>query len=242
MRTSSPAAPVGPAPFLDGQVFETFGQPVPVRRRFLDARAVHSALPPPPEVEDDVLVQVLVDLSGSMIGGNDAAGLRFEATLVALEHLVGRSRFARRRKGRWHVQVLSFDLNSPLDLVPLELSRKTLPQVEAALLAPFQGGCSSLSASLRTAESTVHPAPRRLLVVLSDMELFGDPVDIFNRLAASSADVVLAVVFSSAVPAALGAPVLAHHVDPATADPAAVAHHLVAAAQRLVEQTTAVHA
>lgn len=65
---------------------------VNVARSTLDAR-------PQPVKTEGVLIDILDDESGSMWSGNDALGLRHEAALIAIEHLVSTGGTGHRKAG-----------------------------------------------------------------------------------------------------------------------------------------------
>ncbi|MFA9432000.1 hypothetical protein [Egicoccus sp. AB-alg2] len=236
MRIVDPPVTFGRALVVDPMPYYRLGQATArQRQRVLDPRAVRGTLPSVGAPPVDVLLQVLFDLSGSMSSGNDAAGLRFEATLIALEHLTAA---APRRSPRWSVQLASFDLDSAVELSPTPLTRRLLlRELCPRLLTRPDGGTSTLGPSLRAAETTANPG-MRVLLVLSDFELF-DPVSIFDELEASTADLVVALVFNSrGVPPQLESRDLTfHHIAPAD-EPAIVAHYLIATAQTVTHRTT----
>ena len=132
---------------------------------------------------------------------------------------------------RWHLRFSTFDLNSPKELPATRLDARGLRVAERALLARAPGGSSQLGPSLRTVESTPF-AGRRILVVLSDLELYDpNPAEVLAELIDSSADTVLATVFRAPIPAALlGTRVQVASIDPHTSVPADVAARIVTAA------------
>jgi hypothetical protein len=195
--------------------------------RVLSSAEVRRGLGRPPMVRGPAVVDLLSDLSGSMIGANDAKGLRHEAALIALEHL------ATGRGSQWHARVFSFDMNSPLDLALTPLDGRGRQAAQRALLSASPGGSSNLGPSLRAAEATA-PSMPRLLVVMSDFELFDmDLSSVYNLLANSTATHVLALVFTSDPPSALVATgVEVHHIH-ASNKPADVARFITDAAAKL---------
>lgn len=205
-------------------------------RRLLDPAVVRRDLPRVGAPPVDALIQLLFDLSGSMTSGNDAAGLRFESALIGLEHLMAAPS---RRGRRWSVELRSFDLTSPLELAPIPLERRHAAELRSRLLDRPGNGTSLLRPALRAAEASGAASPARVLVVLSDFELFdGADPDVLDELEASRADLVVAIVLSSrGVPDGLSGRdrLHVHHVHPSDADPAAIAQHLVRTAVTVVE-------
>lgn len=211
----------------------------PMVDRVLDATAVRRALgaAPVPLGVHPALLQVLTDLSGSMWGGNDAAGLRHEALLVLAEHLAVASR---RGRTPWYLEVISFDTSSPFDLGPVPLERKRRKELATHLLAKEAGGSSCLGPSLAIAEATTWRGPIARCV-LSDFELFdADVPSVLHRFLLSPADVSMAVVFRSPVPAVLaGSDAVVHAVDPSRDKAEAVALCLWDAVKVLAGQAVA---
>jgi hypothetical protein len=165
-------------------------------RRLAD-REIRRRLGPPPVIDGDVLLDAIFDESGSMTSGNDAFRHRREAVLIAAEHLASRSR----RGARWSARLTSFDCAGPLDLPLTTLDRVGLRVVRERLLTGTPGGCSRLGPALLAVESAPQRDGRRVLVVLSDFELFDpDPRQVVRRLVRATADVVVAVVFRAPVP------------------------------------------
>lgn len=165
------------------------------------------------------------DLSGSMAGGNDSAGLRHEALLIVAEHLAGR----RRATGHsWHLRVHSFDDGgTSLDLPRTVVDRRQLRAIEPVLLGETYGGSSNLGPSLSSsiAESSNWGSGGIVRVVLSDFELFDANVPgVLRTFEDAPAELNVAVVFRSPVPEALDAGrVRTHHVDPVADAPETVA-------------------
>ena len=127
-----------------------------------------------------VLLIGVFDNSGSITGGNDGVGRRFDEFGFAVAPVASRCRCRSDA-----VSVLHFDTPTSGDLgpVPVRGSRAALAR---ALAAPHDGaGCSSLSASLTAAErlAAAHPTHESVLVVCTDFELF-DPPGTLDRLAA----------------------------------------------------------
>lgn len=224
VRLSVSNVPVGPLAFA-GRAPGNFSPEPVMRLRHLDSTAIRRHLPRPVAPAMSLRIQLISDLSGSMHGGNDAAGLRHESALIALEHLAA----GQRRRAPWEVEVLSFDLNSAIDFGPAMLDRKGLAEVGRALLTNPSGGSSELGPSLIAADRWSGP---RVLAVMSDMELFDSDVKrVLDRFIRSTAIEVVALVFRSAPPPQIiGTRVRVVHVDPRTTPPADIARHLVEAA------------
>ncbi len=138
---------------------------------------------------------------------------------------------------KWHLRVSTFDLTSPKELVATRLDQRGLRSAERSLLARSPGGSSNLGPSLQYVESAGFDG-RRLLVVLSDFELFDrNPAEVLDELVASSADTVLALVFRSSPPAALiDTRVRVARIDPETSVPAQIAQRIVEAASAALAQ------
>jgi hypothetical protein len=132
---------------------------------------------------------------------------------------------------RWHLRLTTFDLNSPKELPTTRLDARGLRAAEHALLARSPGGSSHLGPALHSVESTPF-AGRRILVVLSDFELYDpNPVDVLVKLIGSSADTVSTIVFRAPPPAALiGTRVDVTSIDPHTSVAADIATHIVTTA------------
>jgi hypothetical protein len=201
-----------------------------VSHRQLNAGAIRDHLAPPPILQRDALIDALFDESGSMWSGNDAIMHRREAFLIALEHLAAGGR----RTTRWSARITTFDCSGPMEMPATKLDRTGLHAAESKLLACGPGGSSNLGPSLTAVESEGFRG-ERVLVVFSDFELFDpDPARVLADLRASTAAVVLAVVFRSPVPAELvGGRVQAMHIDPRSTTPTEIAVAVVEAARHL---------
>src|SRR5206468_3084701 len=104
---------------------------------------------------------------------------------------------------RWSLRITTFDLHSPKELAATRLDPAGLRAAERALLTQSPGGSSNLGPALHSVETTGF-AGHRLLVVLSDLELYDPDVDrILRELIESTADAVLALVFRASPPPAL---------------------------------------
>jgi hypothetical protein len=176
--------------------------------RQLNSRSVRRSLDTPPTLAEDLLLDVITDISASMTGGNDALGLRHEAILILLEHLA-----AKRRQGlnsrlgpekpSWYFQCRTFDKkNTCLDIGRVKLDSKSLPSIRRALLAPTFGGSSVLGPALHSSAADAGGwQGRHVRVVMSDFELYDKSVpDVLDRFADSAADVNLALVFGESDP------------------------------------------
>jgi hypothetical protein len=218
---------IDPMPVAAGRVRVPAGRrytppPDPVteprrKPRLLNAAAVRRNLSQAPRITRDWTIIVHTDLSGSMIGGNDAAGLRHEALLVLAEHLAATGRSD--KGARWHLRVHSFDDGfTCLDIERTPIDRRTVRSLERALLGETWGGSSNLGPSLRTsiAESGTWAKGGIVRVVLSDFELLDPDVPgVLQQLLAAPAEQNVAIAFRSPVPPALlGTAVATHHVDP----------------------------
>lgn len=196
--------------------------------RRLDARAIRRELPRAPRPDEDTLVDVIFDESGSVTGGNDVVGLRHELILIACEHLAGTG-----MGSRWYLRVQSFDSPSAFDLPVTRLDRRGLNTAREVLLRASAGGSSCLGPALHRAESDLgdFKGRPRLLVVLTDFELF-DPVPAVTLAAVvcSSAREVLAVSLNNAPPITLRASRVRTAQVTAGDQPAVLARHVTEAA------------
>jgi hypothetical protein len=105
--------------------------------------------------------------------------------------------------GQLYARFTTFDPTSPMDLPVTRLDRRGLRVAEEKLLAGYPGGSSDLGPALRSSEQAGFDG-RRLLVVMSDFEIFPEPpTQVIPQLVASNADDVLALVFRSPPPPAL---------------------------------------
>jgi hypothetical protein len=144
---------------------------------------------------------------------------------------------------RWSLRVTTFDLHSPKELATTRLDTPGLRAAERALLTQSPGGSSNLGPALRSVEAAGF-AGHRLLVVLSDLELYDPDVgQVFAELIDSTADEVLALVFrASPPPALIDTRVQVARVDPHTSVPADIARHIVEAACVMLRQRVQPHA
>lgn len=115
----------------------------------------------------------LFDNSGSMSGGNDPIGNRFEEVRVALQHL---ARYC--RCGQEYSTIIHFDTPTSGYVLPTKLNRGGLSKLDAGLMLPPDGaGISLLKPSLDRAVALAASQPdiTPVLTVLSDFELFDQP-------------------------------------------------------------------
>lgn len=230
-----PSQPIGDVEFAGG-AGRSFAPAPPVRSdRCLDATAIRRRLARPVRTSDSFLLDQLNDPSGSVYGTNDVVGLRFEATLIAIEHLAA----GNGRRGGWSLRMRSFDSSSPLDMPVTRLDRNGVADARERLLIKPQGYSSELGPSLSATEADPHP--RRLLVVHSDFELFDPDVDgVLDELIGSNAVHVLALVYRSQPPARLAnTRVEVRHIHPSTSEPADIARYIVDAANTTIDRAAA---
>jgi hypothetical protein len=197
-------------------------------KSLVDPAVIRRSLPPAPRLPADALFEVILDESASVRGGNDVVGLRHELLHIALTHLV-----TRKSPGTWHVQISTFDINSPLDLPRTRLDGIGLEIARRALCSPSAGSCSILGPSLQRAEMRLAQfVGPTLLVVLSDFELFDpDPDHSLANLAKASATETMAVSLNANPPAALiGSQVRTVRVCSGD-QPSSLARAVIAAAQ-----------
>lgn len=141
------------------------------------------SLPPIGKCPDHpTLVILAFDNSGSVTGGNDPVGNRFEEASVAVNHLAKRCRC-----GQEQVALRTFDLGTSSDIGPLTLDRKGPKELHEALRVPAAPayGSSCLGPSLAEAErlAAAHRDHEVVLVVFSDFELLdGDTGAVLCRL------------------------------------------------------------
>jgi Mg-chelatase subunit ChlD len=211
----------------------SFASRCTVSARQLQRRDIQGKIAKPRRFNRPLLVQLIFDESGSMHGGNDVMGHRIEACLIALEIM------APTNKGRLGVQVISFDVVAPFHLGPTKLDKSGLKLAEEVLMSKSNGGSSNLLPSLAHANRTWGSkegwaAEQRLVVVLSDFELYDRDVTSVLHLFNETEDRVLAVVFSQFKPPDLnpdhGSVVL---IDAARDQPHKIAGAIVDAANDL---------
>ncbi len=141
----------------------------------------------------------LFDNSGSVTGGNDPVGRRFDEVAHTLNYL---SRYC--KCGREFSSVIHFDTPTSGDVPPTTLNRKGLDALSAGLSVPYDGaGISELGPSLSRVTDVVakNPDDTPVVTVLSDFELF-DPPQVLDDLV-SFPGLVHAVVFRSTPPQVL---------------------------------------
>jgi len=171
-----------------------------LHRRQLNRSEIRRRLRSAPKLGRDTLIDVIFDESWSVRGGNDVVGLRHELILIALEHLSGNFQ----RRGKWSARISTFDMPSVFELPITSLTRRGLKVAEGVLLRGSPGGCSILGPSLRRAEESATRLTDhdRLLVVVSDFELFDQPSpqSSLQRMIDSSATQVLAISLNNVPP------------------------------------------
>jgi hypothetical protein len=154
--------------------------------------------------EQPVLLIIITDNSGSITGGNDPVGRRFDESWLAIAR-VG----ARCRCGEDLVATLTFDSPTSLDLPATPIIGPHLGEIQVSLAIPPDGaGSSCLGPSLGRAVTLAskYPSHHVALVVLSDFQLFdGHPDGVMTKMAGFPDADVHAVVLNSAVPAVLSA-------------------------------------
>lgn len=146
--------------------------------------------------EEKVIYFNLFDNSGSVTGGNDPIGQRFEEVAHTLTHL---SRFC--CCGREFSCIIHFDTPTSGDVPPTKLNRQGLRALADGLAVPLDGaGISELGPSLRRVTDVVakNPDYTPVVTVLSDFELF-DPFQVLDDLV-TFPGLVHAVVFRSTPP------------------------------------------
>ncbi len=122
----------------------------------------------------------LFDNSGSVCGGHDPIGRRFEEAAAAIER-VGRACRCRAEL----VSVLHFDTPTSRDVLEARLGRRGQAQIVHGLAVPTDGaGSSVLGPSLERAYdlSDRHPKHLSVLVACTDFELLDDaPIETLER-------------------------------------------------------------
>lgn len=122
----------------------------------------------------------LFDNSGSVCGGHDPIGRRFDEAAAAIER-VGRACRCRAEL----VSVLHFDTPTSRDVVAARLGRRGRAQIINGLAVPTDGaGSSELGPSLERAYdlSDRHPKHLSVLVACTDFELLDDdPIETLGR-------------------------------------------------------------
>lgn len=117
---------------------------------------------------------LLFDNSGSVCGGNDSIGRRFDEAAFAVER-VGR----RCRCKRELVSIVHFDVPTSHDVTAARLDRTGRVEIEAGLAVPSDGaGISEMGNSLARANELANQFPHHLpvLVAFTDFELFDSDV------------------------------------------------------------------
>lgn len=159
------------------------GEPAALHRGSAKLVLPPISLPPAgPCPEHPTLGIFTFDNSGSVTGGNDPVGNRFEEASVGINHLAKRCRC-----GQEQVALRTFDLGTSSDVGPLTISRKGPRELFEALRVPGAPayGSSCLGPSLTEAErlAAAHRDHEVVLVVFSDFELLdGDMSAVLRRL------------------------------------------------------------
>lgn len=142
------------------------------------------------------------DDSGSVSGGADPIGQRYEEARLAIAHLSRRCRCSQEL-----VAVLHFDRDTGGDSEPTVITKRNMQRINAALVDPGGYGTSELGDALTDAEelALAHPGHTVTLGIFSDFELFDEDLsDIYERLQAFPGK-VHAVVLGGHTPAMLNA-------------------------------------
>jgi hypothetical protein len=207
-----------------------------LHRRQLNRSQIRRLLRASPKLRRDTLIDIIFDESWSVRGGNDVVGLRHELILIALEHLGGNFQ----RRGKWIARLSTFDMPSAFELPATSLTRRGLKVAEEVLLRGSPGGCSILGPSLRRAEESASrfTGLDRLLVVLSDFELFDQPSPqaSLQKMIDSSATQVLAISLNNEPPDVLVDSRVRIARVAAGDSPADLANHVIDAAHVCAEQ------
>lgn len=125
---------------------------------------------------------VVADDSGSVCGGNDPLGHRYEEIGYALRR-VG----AACTCGKCLASIVHFDVPTNADVPPTPINRKHQQKLEAGLTVPSNAASSNLGPALTSAYSLAkrHPRHTTTLIAATDFELFDHDVDqIMERLVA----------------------------------------------------------
>lgn len=141
----------------------------------------------------------LFDDSGSVVGGNDPVGRRYEEARLAIEHVA--------RSCRCHRELISirhFDCPTSGDVSSVPLRRFGGPLASLALQPPREVDlpCSNLGPAIATAveEAARNPTHQLVLVIASDFELFDpDLPEVTDRLV-TFGGTVHAIVLTGEVP------------------------------------------
>ncbi len=161
--------------------------------------SLNITLPPPGKCAiRPTLLIMLFDDSGSMLGGNDSTGLRYQEAALAVR-AVGK----RCRCGRERVAVLHMNRPTCGDLAPTPIRQRDWPAIENALEIPGDtDGASAITATLGRATqiAATHQDHQICLLVFSDFELIDNMHQLAFDLAAVPAD-VRAVAMRSQPPA-----------------------------------------
>lgn len=122
-----------------------------------------------------VLIITNCDDSGSVSGGNDPLGHRYDELSYALEK-VGR----RCSCGQCMAAIIHFDVPSDADVPPTPITRKGMKKVAEGLRVPSRPASSNLGPALNEAykiANTYRKTHDLVLVVATDFELFDSNVE-----------------------------------------------------------------
>ena len=117
---------------------------------------------------------VVADDSGSVCGGNDPLGHRYDEIGYAL-----RKTGAACTCGRCLAGIVHFDVPTNADVAPTPINRKHQRKLEAGLTVPSSAGSSNLGPALAAAYRIAkrHPRHTSTLIAATDFELFDHDVD-----------------------------------------------------------------
>ena len=117
---------------------------------------------------------VVADDSGSVCGGNDPLGHRYEEIGYAL-----RKTGAACTCGRCLASIIHFDVPTNADVPPTPINRKHQRKFEAGLTVPANAASSNLGPALATAYGIAkrHPRHAATLIAATDFELFDNDVN-----------------------------------------------------------------
>jgi len=144
------------------------------------------------------MVVFVADDSGSVVGGNDCVGRRYDEAHAVVAHM---HRYCNCR--RELAAVLHFDRATGFDAGPTRLDRKGVLRLGRGLQVPRGGiGSSELGPSLADAEriAEAYPTHHVVLCVLSDFELFDSDVDAVLKRLCDFPGTVHAIVLQSEPP------------------------------------------
>lgn len=193
--TVLPGAALGPS--ILGQGRGAFGG-----RAGDDGRFLKIKLPSPGRCSGKATHTIMLfDNSGSVTGGNDPIGRRFEEAMVAVER-VGR----RCRCGKELVSVVHFDCPTSNDVHGARLDRRGRIDIERGLALPRDGaGSSEMGPALKRAYKLIrtHPNHTPILVAFTDFELLDRNVEATLTKYRTFPGIVHATVLNSSPPECL---------------------------------------